>query len=59
VLTRFINKAGPAASGDNLFVETPLPARRQDGVPGTDGMGDLQQGNLEQPTSKRSPRFPI
>ena len=48
VLTRFINKAGLQASGDNLFVETPASGTPQDGVPGTDGMGDLQQGNLEQ-----------
>jgi flagellar basal-body rod protein FlgG len=48
VLTRFINKAGLQASGDNLFVETPASGTPQDGVPNTDGMGDLQQGNLEQ-----------
>ena len=48
VLTRFINKAGLQASGDNLFVETPASGTPQDGVPNTDGMGDLQQGSLEQ-----------
>jgi flagellar basal-body rod protein FlgG len=48
VLTRFINKAGLQAIGDNLFVETPASGQPQDGVPNTDGMGDLQQGSLEQ-----------
>ena len=48
VLTRFVNKAGLQAIGDNLFVETPASGPPQDGVPNTDGMGDLQQGNLEQ-----------
>jgi flagellar basal-body rod protein FlgG len=47
-LTRFVNKAGLQAVGDNLFVETPASGQPQDGVPNTDGMGDLQQGNLEQ-----------
>jgi flagellar basal-body rod protein FlgG len=47
-LTRFVNKAGLQAVGDNLFVETPASGPPQDGVPNTDGMGDLQQGNLEQ-----------
>jgi flagellar basal-body rod protein FlgG len=31
-----------------LFVETPASGQPQDGVPNTDGMGDLQQGSLEQ-----------
>ena len=35
-------------AGDNQFVETPASGPPQDGVPNTDGMGDLQQGNLEQ-----------
>jgi len=39
---------GLQAIGDNLFVETPASGPPQDGVPNTDGMGDLQQGNLEQ-----------
>ena len=47
-LTRFINKAGLQAIGDNLFVETPASGTPQDGVPNSDGYGDLQQGNLEQ-----------
>jgi flagellar basal-body rod protein FlgG len=47
-LTRFINKAGLQPVGDNLFVETPASGAPQDGVASVDGMGDLQQGNLEQ-----------
>jgi flagellar basal-body rod protein FlgG len=47
-LTRFINKAGLAAIGDNLFTETPASGPPQDGVPNVDGMGNMQQGNLEQ-----------
>jgi flagellar basal-body rod protein FlgG len=47
-LTRFVNKAGLQPIGDNLFVETPASGPPQDGAPDTDGMGDVQQGNLEQ-----------
>jgi flagellar basal-body rod protein FlgG len=47
-LTRFINKAGLLSIGDNLFQETPASGTPQDGVPATDGAGDIQQGNLEQ-----------
>jgi flagellar basal-body rod protein FlgG len=44
----FINKSGLQAIGDNLFVETPASGAPQNGTPGTDGFGDLQQGSLEQ-----------
>jgi flagellar basal-body rod protein FlgG len=47
-LTRFVNKAGLQSIGDNLFVETPASGTPQDGIPATDGVGDLQQGNLGQ-----------
>ena len=47
-LTRFINKAGLLPIGDNMFTETPASGPPQDGIPNTNGMGDLQQGNLEQ-----------
>jgi flagellar basal-body rod protein FlgG len=47
-LTRFINKAGLLPIGDNMFTETPASGAPQDGLPNTDGMGDVQQGNLEQ-----------
>src|SRR3984893_13343853 len=47
-LTRFINKSGLLPIGDNMFTETRAAGRPQDGIPATDGMGSLQQGNLEQ-----------
>jgi flagellar basal-body rod protein FlgG len=47
-LTRFVNKAGLQAIGDNLFTETPASGTPQDGTPSTDGYGDLLQGSLEQ-----------
>ncbi len=47
-LTRFINPAGLLSVGDNMFTETPASGTPQDGLAATDGMGDLQQGNLEQ-----------
>ncbi len=47
-LTRFINQAGLLAVGDNNFLETPASGTPQDGLPSTDGAGDIQQGNLEQ-----------
>jgi flagellar basal-body rod protein FlgG len=47
-MTRFVNKAGLQAIGDNLFVETPASGTPQDGTANSDGYGDLQQGNLEQ-----------
>jgi flagellar basal-body rod protein FlgG len=47
-LTRFVNKAGLQAIGDNLFVETPASGTPQDGTASADGYGDIQQGNLEQ-----------
>ncbi|HVX98284.1 MAG TPA: flagellar basal-body rod protein FlgG [Pseudorhodoplanes sp.] len=46
-LTRFINNAGLLSIGDNMFTETPASGTPQDGLPNTDGAGDLQQGNLE------------
>jgi flagellar basal-body rod protein FlgG len=47
-LTRFINQAGLLAIGDNLFTETPASGTPQDGLPATDGAGDLLQSSLEQ-----------
>jgi flagellar basal-body rod protein FlgG len=47
-LTRFVNQAGLLSIGDNLYTETPASGSPQDGLPATDGAGDLQQGNLEQ-----------
>jgi len=47
-MTRFINKAGLLPIGDSLYLETPASGPPQDGIAATDGMGDIQQGNLEQ-----------
>ena len=47
-LTRFVNQAGLLAVGDNMFTDSPASGSPQDGLPATDGAGDLQQGNLEQ-----------
>ncbi|HZP74793.1 MAG TPA: flagellar basal-body rod protein FlgG [Pseudolabrys sp.] len=47
-MTRFINQAGLVSIGDNMFTESPASGTPQDGLAATDGMGDLQQGNLEQ-----------
>jgi len=47
-LTRFINQAGLLSVGDNMFTETAASGAPQDGLPNTDGAGDLQQGQLEQ-----------
>jgi flagellar basal-body rod protein FlgG len=47
-MSLFINKAGLQGIGDNLYLETPASGAAQNGTPGADGFGDLQQGNLEQ-----------
>src|ERR1035437_4924194 len=47
-LTRFINQAGLLPVGDNMYTETPASGTPQDGIPNTDGAGDLQQASLEQ-----------
>ena len=47
-LTRFVNKAGLQAIGDNLFLETPASGPPQNGTPAAEGFGTLLQGNLEQ-----------
>jgi flagellar basal-body rod protein FlgG len=47
-LTRFVNQAGLLPMGDNLYQETPASGPPQDGLPATDGAGDLMQGSLEQ-----------
>jgi flagellar basal-body rod protein FlgG len=47
-LSMFVNKAGLQAIGDNLFLETPASGAPQNGNPNGEGIGDLQQGNLEQ-----------
>ena len=47
-LTSFINKTGLQPVGDNNFIETPASGAPQDGAANTQGLGDIQQGNLEQ-----------
>jgi flagellar basal-body rod protein FlgG len=47
-LARFINKTGLESIGDNLFLETAASGAPVDAAPGTDGMGTLQQGFLEE-----------
>jgi flagellar basal-body rod protein FlgG len=46
-LARFVNKAGLASAGNNLFVETASSGPAQVGTPNTDGVGNLLQGYLE------------
>ncbi len=46
-LARFVNKAGLASAGNNLFVETAASGPAQMGTPNSDGVGDLLQGYLE------------
>jgi len=47
-LTRFVNKGGLQAIGDNLFLETPASGSPNQGTPGQDGFGDIMQKFLEQ-----------
>jgi len=46
-LTRFINRAGLNAIGDNLYLETPASGTPTNGSPGDAGFGDVQQKFLE------------
>jgi len=46
-LATFVNPAGLAAQGDNLFTQTGASGPPQQGLPGTNGAGTLQQGYLE------------
>jgi flagellar basal-body rod protein FlgG len=47
-LARFVNKSGLEAIGDNLFLETAASGPPQLANPGTEGMGNLLQAQLEQ-----------
>ncbi len=49
-LTTFANEKGLEAIGSNLFVESPASGGPVTGVPGTDGLGLLRQGYLEEST---------
>lgn len=46
-LTDFINPAGLEAIGGNLFLETTASGSPTNGTPGLDGLGTIEQGNLE------------
>lgn len=47
-LSRFVNKTGLESIGDNLFLETAASGAPNDGDPGGDGFGTLQQSYLEE-----------
>ena len=47
-LANFTNVKGLEAIGSNLFLESPASGPALVGVPGTDGMGTLRQGYLEE-----------
>ena len=47
-LTRFSNEKGLEAIGSNLFLETTASGAPMTGDPGTDSLGTLRQGYLEQ-----------
>jgi flagellar basal-body rod protein FlgG len=46
-LASFVNAAGLDPKGQNLFAETAASGTPNAGVPGTDGLGQLQQGFVE------------
>ncbi len=46
-LANFINPAGLQARGENLFLETAASGTAQTNVPGTNGLGALNQGFVE------------
>jgi flagellar basal-body rod protein FlgG len=46
-LANFINPAGLQARGENLFLETAASGTAQTNVPGTNGLGSLNQGFVE------------
>jgi len=46
-LTDFINPAGLQAIGSNLFLETASSGSAQQGTPGTNGFGSIEQGSIE------------
>jgi flagellar basal-body rod protein FlgG len=46
-LAKFINPAGLRSIGGNLFVETPASGKPIVGTAGSEGFGELVQGQLE------------
>ena len=49
-VTDFINPAGLQARGENLYLETTASGPAQNGTPGLNGLGALQQGALDAAT---------
>jgi flagellar basal-body rod protein FlgG len=47
-LSRFVNKSGLEAIGDNLFLETAASGTPQNGTAGSEGFGDVLQKYIEQ-----------
>lgn len=47
-LAKFVNKSGLQPIGDNLFLETAASGTPQTGNPGSEGLGTLLQGHIEQ-----------
>ncbi len=47
-LSRFVNKVGLESIGDNLFIETAASGPAINGLPGSEGFGNLQQAYLEE-----------
>ena len=46
-LVDFINPMGLQARGDNLYTETAASGEPNEGVPGTNGLGEIRQFSLE------------
>ncbi|MEG0533762.1 MAG: flagellar hook-basal body complex protein, partial [Citrobacter sp.] len=46
-LVNFANPAGLSAEGDNLYMETAASGQPTEGIPGEDGLGQLQDNALE------------
>lgn len=46
-LSRFVNPSGLSADGRNLYVESTASGAPLQGIPGSNGLGSLQQGFLE------------
>jgi len=46
-LAKFVNPAGLISIGKNLYTETSASGNAQQGVPGQDGFGSIQQGFVE------------
>jgi len=47
-LTRFLNPSGLKAIGGNLYLPSPVSGEMTEGKPGSNGLGVVVQGHLEQ-----------